>query len=346
METQAQEQVGPLPNYGFESNHISMARIGELLERMGREMQQNGSVTLGGTTYPLSGYGGIEFFVNRRGRPDGNLRTGFQMDVGSDGTSDPPAPRPNQDRKAYALFEGPQMRGTVGELADALDEMASELENTGAFSWDIHTGDFAGTAIIDQYLGQNTRNPRMPFRLMVDITFGEGDFQRHDDREDIEEMAEGGQWVWQGTSSADGVDQAGVVEALRAMSMAMRSGQLVVGEGQAELGDSASLGIGHVAAFDGSSEKIEMVLNWPSLPPPEPQPEAQPQPQAAGPRYYEEPTNMPVTELAALLQRIATEILEDGTFMLEGEEVTVGETVGGEISISARGMSVEVGWRR
>jgi hypothetical protein len=54
-----------------------------------------------------------------------------------------------------------------------------------------------------------------------------------------------------------------------------------------------------------------------------------------------------MAEFAALLQRIATEILEDGTFMLEGEEVTVGDSlVGGEISLNRRGMGVEVSWNR
>ena len=55
---------------------------------------------------------------------------------------------------------------------------------------------------------------------------------------------------------------------------------------------------------------------------------------------------MPAAEFAELLQRIGTEILEDGTFTFNGEEYTVGETIGGEIFFGAGGLSFEVGWRR
>jgi len=82
-------------------------------------------------------------------------------------------------------------------------------------------------------------------------------------------------------------------------------------------------------------------MQWTDTPAPEPEPEPE------GPaRYHDEPTNMPVAEFAELLQRIGTEILEDGTFTFNGEEYTVGETIGGEISFGAGGMSFEVGWRR
>jgi hypothetical protein len=333
----AQEQIAELPRYGFESDHISMVELGEMLERMGREIQQNGAVTFAGNTYPLAGYGGIEFNLGRREGRDGNLSTGFQMDINSDGSSDPPTPGPRGG--AYTLHQGHRIQGTPAELADAIDEMASTLESTGAFAWDFHTADFVGTAVVDQMLGQNTRNPRQPYRLMFEITYGEGEFERHDDREDVEETVERGQGVWLGDTSVEGADQAGVVEALRALSAGIRSGQVVVGEGQAELGDEASLNFGHVAVV-GGADKIEMGLQWPSLPAPEPVDRSQ------EPRYSDEPWAMPITEFAEMLQRIATEILEDGTFIMDGEEYTVGETVGGEIGFSSRGMAIEVGWRR
>ena len=336
-EVGVQEQVGELPRYGFESDYISMVEVGEMLERMGREIQQNGSVTFAGNTYPLTGYGGIEFNLSRRADREENVGTGLQMDFSSDGSFDPPTAG---GKGAYTLHEGYTVRGTPAELADAIDELAGTLESTGAFAWDFHTADFVGAAFVDQMLGQNTRNPRQPYRLMLDITYGEGEFERHDDREDIEEVVERGQGVWLGNTSVEGADQAGVVEALRAFGAAVRSGRVVVGEGQAELGDEASLNIGHVAAGDGSSNKIEMSMNWPSRPAPEPEERAE------GSRYYEEPWAMPVTEFAAMLQRIATEILEDGTFMLGGEEYTVGETLGGEIGFNSRGMTIEVGYNR
>ena len=143
----------------------------------------------------------------------------------------------------------------------------------------------------------------------------------------------------------EGADQATVVESLRAFSAALRSGQIVVGDLEAGVeAETITLSWAHVAVPEGS-DKIEMMLGWSNVPPEPPQAraEAETDPPA---RYYEEPTNMPVTELAELLQRIAAEILEDGTFVVNGEEYTVGETLGGEIGFSARGMTIDVGWRR
>ncbi len=333
----AQEQVGALPGYGFESDVMSTAEIGRIFEQMGREMQQNGSATFLGVTYPLTGTAQIEFGISRQARGNRGLRTGFGVEVTSSGEAEPSGRRGGG---AQTHYEGRMAMGTPAEVADALDQFAESLAGTGAFAWDFHSADFVGTAIIDQYLGQDTSIRRgQPYQFIMDIAFGEGEVQRHDDREDIEELVEAGQGVLLGNTSVEGADQATVVETLRALSAAIRAGQIVVGEGQAELGDEASLSWAHVA-IPGGSDKIEMGLNWPTLPAPEPQERAQ------GPRYYEEPGAMPVTEFAEMLQRIATEILEDGTFMLEGEEYTVGETLGGEIGFSAGGMTIDVGWRR
>ena len=228
--------------------------------------------------------------------------------------------------------------GTPAQIADALDQFAESLATTGAFAWDFSSMDFAGTAIIDQYLSQNTRNPRQPYRFEMEITFGEGEVQRHDDREDQQEALEEGEAVLLGNTSVEGADQATVVESLRALSAALRAGQLVVGGGTAEIGDQARLGFAHVEV-PGGSHKIEMGLQWPSLPAPPPQEPA------TGPSYNEE-TSMPTAEFAAMLQRIATEILANGSFTLEGETYTVGDSIGGEISFTPRGMTIEMGYRR
>ena len=95
----AQEQVVPVA-FSFESDHMSMVEIGQMLERMGREMQQNGDVTFAGNAYPLTGYGGIEFSISRRVDREGNLRTGFELGFGSSGSTGPPT-----NGKAYTQYE-------------------------------------------------------------------------------------------------------------------------------------------------------------------------------------------------------------------------------------------------
>ncbi|MFH1764454.1 MAG: hypothetical protein ABIF09_09705 [Gemmatimonadota bacterium] len=331
----AQEQVGALPNYGFESDVMPMAEIGRVFEEMGREMQQNGSATFLGVTYPLTGNGHIEFGINRRAQGDQGLRTSFGVEFASTGQPEPPERRRGV---ANTHYEGRMADGTPAQIADALDQFAESLATTGAFAWDFSSVDFAGTAIIDQYLGQNTRNPRQPYRFEMEITFGEGEVQRHDDREDQEEALDAGEAVLLGNTSVEGADQATVVESLRALSAALRAGQLVVGGGTADIGDQARLGFAHVEV-PGGSHKIEMGLQWPSLPAPPPQEPA------TGPSYNEE-TSMPTAEFAAMLQRIATEILASGSFTLEGETYTVGDSIGGEISFTPRGMTIEMGYRR
>jgi hypothetical protein len=281
----------------------------------------------------------IEFGIRRRIRGDRPIRTSFGTEFG-DSSLETLAER--QEGNAHTYYEGRLAEGTMAEVADALDQFAGALETNGAFTWDFHSGPFAGTAIVDQYLGQMERQNRVTYRMMMDITFGEGEVQRHDDREDIEEIESTGRGEWLGQSSVEGVDQAAVVEALRALSAQIRSGQIAVGEGQAAMElDPVRVSWAHVFIPDGS-DKVELNLQWSNEPPPEPEAP----PPVVGPRYYDDEASMSMTEFAEMLQRIATEILEDGTFMLEGEELAVGDRIGGEIGINPNGLLIDIGWRQ
>ena len=334
----APEDVGALPGFGFESDYMSMAQIGAILERMGRQIQQTGAVTFADRSYPITGYGGIEFSLNRRPGREGVFRTGLQMLFDAQGSSDPPTP---PEGRAYTVFEGATVQGEAPELADAVDAFANTLESTGRFTWDFHSTDFAGTAIIDQYLGQNTRNPRQPYRMIMDIAFGEGEVQRHEDREDETDPAESGAFAMLGSTMGEGgANQAGVVESLRALASGIRTGEIQVGEGRVEFTGEGRLSFGHVV-MPGGSDKIELGLQWTTTPPPEPPAEGE-----GPPQYHDEPTAMPVSEFVALLRRMAAEIQRTGTFAIGDQVYTVGDTISGEIYFSNRGMSIEVGWRR
>jgi len=285
--------------------------------------------------------------VSRGGRPASGLRTSFGVEFRSTLEADL-APRPEGDEgrggNAYTHYEGRLATGTPAEVADALDQFTETLATTGAFAHDFHSADFVGSAIIDQYLSHSAEDPRQRFRWMMDIAFGEGEVQRHDDREDIAEAQEEGADFVLGTSSVEGADQATVVEWLRSVSAGLRSGEIGVGELEAGVeAERITVNWAHVAVPDGS-DKIEMMMQWANVPPPPPQPRPEPDPNAPA-SYYDEEFNMPMTELAEMLQRIAAEILEDGTFVFNGEEYTVGETAGGEIGFRARGMTIDIGWR-
>ncbi len=76
---EAQQAQGP--SYNLETDHISMADLGELLERIGEEIQWKGQVTIGGKTYPVTGFGSIELSVGPRRRGQGTS-INFELSAG------------------------------------------------------------------------------------------------------------------------------------------------------------------------------------------------------------------------------------------------------------------------
>jgi len=337
----AQELAIPA-SYNFESDSMSLADIEQMLEQILTEMQQNRSLTFRGKTYRFTGYaGGVEFGTNRSVDPEGNLRAGFGLDFRTSGPA-------NQVLEKGKTYYETGITGTPAEVADYLDEMVANLASSGTFEMDIHTGEFVGTAIVDQRLVERpVRRRRGPFSLETFVTFGEGDVQRHDDDESYREDLEAGLLTPLGVTEALGADQAAVAEVISSLARSLRSGRIQVGDGEAQLGDNVRFRAAHLAGGEGGSQKIEFVLEFG---PRQTRAEAEAAAAAAeaGPRYYvEEAEGTPMAEFAAMLQRIATEILEDGTFMLEGEEYTVGERLlGGEIGFNQNQMTVQVRWNQ
>lgn len=335
--TGAQEQTPPT-GYGFESDSMSMEAIGELLEQFVSEMRQNGSVTYRGNTYPFSGYGGLDFGIRIRPDREGNLRTGFEIGFQASGPGD----RVLQQGGTYYQTS---INGPPDQVADYIDQMVANLASSGTFEMDIHTAEFVGSAIIDQRLIENVRRQGrgLPYALETFVTFGEGEVERHDDDERFVEGLENGNILALGVTETVGADQAAVAEVFSSLASSLRSQTIRVADGEAEWGEDVRFSVAHLAGGEEGSQKIELYVRF--GPAPEPLTRAE---REEGPRYYvEEAAGMSMTEFAALLQRIAAEILEDGTFMLEGEEVVVGDSLlGGEIGINPRGLGIEVNWRR
>jgi hypothetical protein len=93
----------------------------------------------------------------------------------------------------------------------------------------------------------------------------------------------------------------------------------------------------HVTATDGSYDKIELRLSFGPQPPSREPGEA---------RFSEEQFNEPMSELAAKLQRMAAQILEDGTFELDGETYSATRTASWDFYANDRGFAVEVSFLR
>jgi hypothetical protein len=317
---------------------MSMEAIGELLEQFVSEMRQNGSVTYRGNTYSFSGYGGLDFGISIRPDREGNLRTGFEIGFRSSGPGD-------QVLQQGATYYETSINGPPAQVADYIDQMVANLASSGTLEMDRHTAEFVGTAIVDQRLIENVRRSgrRLPYALETFVTFGEGEVVRHDDDESFVEGLENGDILALGVTETVDADQTAVAEVFSSLASSLRSPTIQVADGEAEWSENVRFSVAHLAGGEEGSQKIEAYVRF--GPVPEPLTRAE---RMQGPRYYvEEAAGMPVAELAALLQRIASEILEDGTFMLEGEEVVVGDSLlGGEIGINPRGLGIEVNWRR
>ncbi len=348
MGTQPAEQDPPqelviFPAYSLESGHYSMENLGRLLEQMGRDIQQSGEFTLGGATYPLSGYGGVEFHASQRRRGE-TVSTGVQLDFGSDGrTTTPVNFRTGQLREQYDPYERRGRWWEPSALADVLDELGETLANTGTIVLEYHSVPFKGAASIDSRLlegvvgGMMIGRSQYPYQLEMHILFGEGEFEGPDDDQDYFEDQEYGIIKSLARSQEESADRNRVAQTFATIAENLRAGRVQVGDQVLPIGvGPVSFSLAHVTATAGSWDKIEFRLvfgieEWPPAPR---------DPSAA--RYYDEQYNEPVTDLAVVLQRLAAQILEDGTFELGGETFTAAEVASWDVFAGENGFSVEV----
>ena len=329
-----QQEVSAFPLYSLESNHFAMDDMGSLLERLGREIQQDEQFTIGGTTYPLSGFGGIEFNVNRYTR-GGETNTGAELHFSSAGrTTTPTNRRTGQLQREYDPYE----RGGRGWEASAVGDLIAELGETlaanGTIVLEHHRVPFGGAASIDQRLVTGTMARRYPYKLEVHVLFGEGEFEGPDDDEDYTEDQEYGLIKSLARDQQEGADQAAVAQMFAALAEDLRAGRVRVGDEEKQVGETpVTFKLTHVTATDGSWDKIEFSIMFGPRPP---------SPEGGDARYGDEQFNEPIVDLAAILQRLGAQILEDGTFELGGEVFSPSRTANWDVYASPRGFAIEV----
>lgn len=330
-----QEELTMFPGYSIESQHFAMEDLGSLLERMGREIQQDERITIGGNSYPVSGFGGIELNVGRRTRRE-QLSTGVELRFSSTGRTTLPtrAGRPRQDYDPYQRAGRGWEASAVGDL---IAELGETLAGTGTIVLEHHRVPFRGAASIDQRLLENTRGRRHPYELEVHVLFGEGEFEGPDDDEDYIEDQEYGLIKSLARDQQQGANRAAVAQMFASLAEDLKAGRVRVGSEQLPAGDNVQFSLTHVAASDGSYDKIEFSLKFGPLPP---------RRQPGDTRYGDEQFNEPITDLAAILQRLGAQILEDGTFELGDETFAASSMASWEIGASPRGFSVEVSYHQ
>lgn len=322
-----------MPAYSLESQHIAMSDVGSVLERIGREIQQERRISLGGLSYPLSGFGGVEMHVTRWTRGE-RARTGVELHFGSDGRTTTPVGRTGQPQPDYDPYERGGRNWTPSALADFITQLGATLASTGTFVMDHHRVPFRGAARIDQRLLAGNPNGRYPYELEVHVLFGEGEFEGPDDDEDYVEDQEYGLIRSLARVQREDADRAAVAQMFATLAADFKVGRVRVGDAERSLGDTpVSFRLSHVTATDGSYEKIEFRMEFGPLPQ---------LPEAGEARYGDDQFNEPITDLAAILQRLGGQILEDGTFEFDGQTFTAPTRASWEIYASPRGFAIEV----
>jgi hypothetical protein len=324
-------------SYGLESQHFAMDDMGSLLQRIGREIQQEERFTIGGTSYPLSGFGGVELGVNRYIRGD-EARTGVELHFGSDGrTTTPVNRRTGEPQEDYDPYERNGRFWEASALADLIAELGETLASTGTIVLEHHRVPFRGAASIDQRLieSMNEKGNPYPYKLEVNVLFGEGEVEGPDDDDDYGEDQEYGLIRSLARAQQDGAGRNDVGQMFATLGENLRAGRIQVGQEALPVGElPVSFRLTHVTASDDSYDKIEFSLAFGLDTPPIRDPNAV--------RHYDEQFNEPITDLAAILQRLGAQILEDGTFELGGETFSAGRMASWDIGANPRGFSVEV----
>jgi hypothetical protein len=320
-----QEEEVQVGQYGRETQYISMKEVGKLLERFGKEIQQNSRVTVGGNSYPVTDNGVLEFFVGpRRGG------TSMQIEISS-GRKEPPA-----KEKTYVSYARLGQRSTPTELAEILAKVGKTLASTGAFVMEDHSVALKGTASVVERLMERTRYfpaRQPPYVFYVDVVFGEKDFPLPDDEVDSVEEEKRGDIKDLAKKEMSGADQKAIANLFDSLSRDLKAGRVRVGDQNLEVGKNIMFGLTHLIATDGKSDRIRAYFMFGEVPPRE---------KPTGPRYSKEIFDAPMKQVGALLKRMGSEILESGSFKLEDSEFPVGKMAIYEVKASERGFSIEL----
>lgn len=320
-----QEEQAQVGSYHRETDHISMTEVGKLLERLGKEIQKNNSVTVGGKSHPIAGQGGLELSVVPRGE-----RTTLQIEIYAGATGTPTR------GKTYVSYARGRQRGTPAEFTEILAKLGKTLASKGTFVMEDHSVALEGTASVVQRLMERTlpgRGRQQPYTFYLDVVFGENEFPLPEDEKDEVENEKRGDIKELAKQEMIGADHKAIAKVLDSLSNDLKAGKVRVGDKDLPVGENIQFGLTHLIATDGKSQRVRVGFQFG---------EAPPRKRPTGPRYGEEFFDAPMKKVAALLKRLGTEILESGTFKLGETEFKVKERATYEISASDRGFSIEL----
>ncbi|UCC99940.1 MAG: hypothetical protein JSW66_08670 [Phycisphaerales bacterium] len=339
--------VDAQPAYNLETDHISMEDLGALLERMGEEIQWKGQVTIGGNTYPVTGFGSIEMNVSRSRQGQGSS---INFEISAGGREGLPTGGRRGEATTYVSYNRSYggrraVRPTTKEFAEILAKIGSTLESKGVFVIDDHSVPYEGKAKIVQKLKQTTarRGGGTSYDYQLDVMFGQKDFPMpQDEAEDLKSLLPEERELQEiyekdlAEKEITGTDQKAVAKLFASLSGDLKAGRVRLDDQDLPAGENLGCSFSHLVALDGQSHRIRLDLKFGQGPPPPRR--------RTGPRYSEEFINKPIKQLGALLQRLGTELLEDGTMQLGENTFSVAQKASYEIKASAGNLEIGAGF--
>jgi hypothetical protein len=332
----AQEEQ-TLPGYGVEKEKIDVMEIGKLLERLGKEIQESKSITVGGMTYPTKGIGYLALNVMSR-RPG---QTGIHMEINASGSDETPRGRGN----SYVAYSGGGPRGvTRADFAATLAGITENIASTGSFMTVDHKVALKGNIAIRQRMWENVKrkgnNPE--YNYVFDIYFGDvvtramTPTDEQNDETEYEEAVKMG-WIKEHAIKTNmGVDKDMLAKLFEELSAGMKDGKAVVGSKSLDIGENIRPRIMHtVFTEEGVNlQRIRVGFMFGDVP--------RGRRQETGPRYSKELFDEPMKNVAEMLKRIGMEMLEMGKFKVGENEFTIQEKADYEIHVGQRGFSIEL----
>lgn len=230
-------------SYFRETDSISMIEVGQLLERMGREIQQSGSISIGGDSFLFTGIGGLEISVR-------NQRLQIEMGGGRTG---PPA-RGSTYVAYFRNFGG----WTLTEVAELLAKFGETLGSTGNFVMEDYIVALEGSATVEQRLIENPGPRGRRYTYTLNVVFGPQEFPLPEDERDEYEPEQQGTIRELAKREITSADQTAIARLLDSLSRDLKARRVRVRDQELETGENVGVSLSHLVATDGQSNRIQV----------------------------------------------------------------------------------------
>ena len=309
-------------SYRRESEFLPAGQVGALLERIGQEIQQNASLSLGGAQLEVDG-GGL-FEISARTDPSGQSFFQIEFVTGREG--------PIQQKEFFVPYERRSQDWAASDVAQSLAGIAETLAATGRLELEDAVVDFGGTVSVEQKLMERFDPGERQYALYIDVGIGPRGLPRPLS-EYVEEI---GSLNILAKDEAGAVNQEEVSRLLGSLSSDLAGGRIRMA-GQEFPVDRLDFRFKQTSSLDRQSHRVQFAFFF------GPSTSAAQEPSASPRSHSRESRDIPMEEVAALLQRIGSEIVSAGAFSMDGTVFRTATNAYLEVSVvEGRGLEIVV----